>query len=239
MAGKKPIYTKLINSLVSSGVWGKLDALYIFAAPNTSTALTNLISASHKATNHGAAFTVDRGFKGDGASAWIDTNYDLATMGPRYKREDASCFVWCLSAGESSAPAVGSGSTYYTDLFPLYNGGLWFVSINDHNDGTLGNPIPSGKIFLSGDRDVYNEVHDGFPPPLPWIVAYINGVEVLNDIGNPAYDPPAEHLTVLKGRDGFCSQQVAVVGCGGKLGAGGHRALYTALKTYLRAVGAV
>src|SRR4051812_5124572 len=62
---RKWLYNNLIRSLVQGGVWDKLDALYIFAAADQATALTNLRSSSFGATAvNSPTFTADSGFLG-------------------------------------------------------------------------------------------------------------------------------------------------------------------------------
>jgi hypothetical protein len=71
-------YITLINSLVSSGVWAKLDVLYIFSTTNQTIALTNLVSSYYTGVAHGSpTFGQDTGFAGvDGSqSVYIDTGF--------------------------------------------------------------------------------------------------------------------------------------------------------------------
>src|SRR5258706_16256620 len=57
-------YINLICGLVSDGIFSKLDALYIFATQDSTTAMLNLISTSFTASTFSGTltFTTDRGY---------------------------------------------------------------------------------------------------------------------------------------------------------------------------------
>lgn len=60
-----------IRSLIAGGVWAKLDSLYVMAAHDSQAARLNWVANESLTAYNSPAFTVDRGFKGDGASAYL------------------------------------------------------------------------------------------------------------------------------------------------------------------------
>lgn len=90
------IYDATIRQLVSSGLWTCWDALYLFAAADSTSARTNLISSSFTCTAVGSpTFTVNQGYTGDGATSYLDTNFNPTTApGALYTQSDAFLVAW-------------------------------------------------------------------------------------------------------------------------------------------------
>lgn len=72
---RKVAINNLISALVLNDVWDDLDALYVAAAHTSQAATLNWKGATNNLANSGAGFTTDRGFDGDGVSAYLDTGY--------------------------------------------------------------------------------------------------------------------------------------------------------------------
>ncbi|WP_312619986.1 hypothetical protein [Agrobacterium pusense] len=84
----------LIKTLKSGGVWPKLDILYLTAAHDSQAARLNLLNGSSTlAPMNSPAFTVDRGYTGDGSSSYLDTGYDTL-VGPQLQRDSCSIGVY-------------------------------------------------------------------------------------------------------------------------------------------------
>jgi hypothetical protein len=90
----------LVTALKSAGIWSKLDVLWVFATNNSNNATLNWITpASHQCTLVNApTFTASAGFKGNGTSSYLDTNFNMSTQGVKYVQNDASRFVWVRTA---------------------------------------------------------------------------------------------------------------------------------------------
>jgi hypothetical protein len=84
----------MVQSLVDGGVWDKLDVFYLFAVHTNDDgeALKNWISpGTHDATLVNApTFTAFEGFTGDGATCYINTNYNPSTDAVNLSLNDAS-----------------------------------------------------------------------------------------------------------------------------------------------------
>src|SRR5690348_1100684 len=86
-ATRQRLYDKMIRGLNAAGIWQKLDALYILAAPTTAIALTNLVSSSFSGTANGSpTFVADQGYTGSEGSTtiFIATALDPNAGGVKY-----------------------------------------------------------------------------------------------------------------------------------------------------------
>ena len=84
---------KVVKELKKAGIWSKLDALWICAAHNEQAAKLNWIKDAHNLTKGGTGdlyFTVDKGFKSNLTSTYLNTNYTPSTDGDKYKLDDAT-----------------------------------------------------------------------------------------------------------------------------------------------------
>ena len=105
-------YNSLICGLVADGTWSTLDFLYKFATDTATDALLNLVSASFAATSHGATFTADKGYTGDGTDSYLDTTYVPATASGNMMQNSAEVGIYDLSARTTGdfGTAIGSES---------------------------------------------------------------------------------------------------------------------------------
>lgn len=124
-------YTTLIDGLVSDGVWAKLDALWICAAADEATALTNLVSSSFGSTNNGAAFSADHGFTGDGSSDYVDTGFNPVSAAGHYVQDSASFGYYDRTSAVSGVPiAMGANDGSNVAHIQLQSGGLATCVVN-------------------------------------------------------------------------------------------------------------
>jgi len=84
----------LVESLVDTGVWAKLDTFYVFAG-HTNANGESLINWFNPGTFdataiNAPAFVALEGFTGDGAASYINSNYNAATQGIKYLQDSAS-----------------------------------------------------------------------------------------------------------------------------------------------------
>ena len=61
-AGQATIYNNFISGLVNAGVWNELDALYMFAAYDSPTALTNMVATGSSVLHGNPTFSQWGGF---------------------------------------------------------------------------------------------------------------------------------------------------------------------------------
>jgi hypothetical protein len=181
-APREALYTTLIEDLVSEGIWPKLQALYIFAAADQATALTNLKSSSFAATNvNTTAFAADDGFTGtDGGTTHINTGYNNNTNG---SLDDQHIMAWNGTNGTSLNPICGAaivGTDNQTNIYPKYTADNFHYGRvnNDAGSGGVAVADPTGSLIASrtgpGTLDLYHggvnvgiaDAGSGTPPNL-------------------------------------------------------------------------
>lgn len=107
-AQRKGLINDLIKALKASGVWAKLDALYLFAAADAQAARRNWIADAYNAASGGSpTFVADRGFQGDGSAAYLTTGFNPATAGGKYTRNNAHLAVWRRLAPTGNSTDIG------------------------------------------------------------------------------------------------------------------------------------
>lgn len=121
---QKQAYDTMITGMVSDGTWTLLDALYIFATNNTTTAALNLVSTSFTITPHGTlTFTAGHGWAGDGSTGYLDTTFNPSTApSPKFSPNSASIGVYDQTSPGSSNSG-GMGITDGTNLTRFALGG--------------------------------------------------------------------------------------------------------------------
>lgn len=113
-----PDRLKLINdfikSLISFGIWSKLDFLHILSAHAEDSSLLNWVNpGTFKATNIGSTpFEIDRGYTGNGINQYLNSNYIPSVNGINWSLNSASVGVYLrLNINESS---TSIGASDYT-----------------------------------------------------------------------------------------------------------------------------
>jgi hypothetical protein len=221
-AARKTQYDTLIKALVAAGVWTKLDVLYVFAAVDQATALTNLVQATYGGTAAGSpTFTVDQGFTG-ASTKYIDSGFNPTTaVSPKYVQDNASIFAWGNLVTASSGPLAGVVSGTSIQLYGRNTDDKNYYLINS---GTLGPVNSDGSGFWTGVRTASNAIQ-----------SYRNGVSVAT--------ATTASVTVVNSTITFMRNNAtyypALEYCGGfgqSLSSGNALALYNALHTYMQAV---
>lgn len=156
---RKVLVNKFIKDLKSdlgiSRLSDAFDVLYLFAHENQIAALTNLVKDAH----HGVAynsptFTTDRGFTGNGTSAYINTQYNPSTQSVNYTQNNASIGVYARTTGTRGRVLAGAyESPFITGVYSA-NAGTFFSALNDTSSATPdgGTRTTTGLITLSRDN---------------------------------------------------------------------------------------
>ena len=113
-ATRKGHLNTLIASLKSAGVWSKLDVLMIIAAHDAQAARINAKTPSLVATAvNSPTFTTDRGYVGDGATSYLNTQFNPTTATtPQYALNSAHMGIWCGTTGGTSGAICGAVRGY-------------------------------------------------------------------------------------------------------------------------------
>jgi len=218
----------LIGSLVTAGVWSKLDAFYMLAAADAQSSLLNWVSTSYNLTAvNSPAFVADRGYTGDGATSYLETSFNPTTASsPKFVQDSAHQALWArtnLPNGAGDSFDMGSSNSYISRAVSLSGRGA-----------TRPNAA-SGQVIGSG-------VYPGYAAWTRSAAAiwegYAQGVD--SGGGTTASAAPINTtFALLRSRDGsFGVNQIATAHFGSNLTAGEVAAAYTPLQTYLQAIGA-
>ncbi|MDQ0303794.1 hypothetical protein [Ancylobacter polymorphus] len=226
-----------IKALKTAGVWAKDDALYFTAAHDAQAALLNWISDQYNLTVVGSpTFTVDRGYTGNGSSAYLRTGFNPATaVSPKFARDSSHISVTdrtsraAATSVEIGAIAI-SGLNFSAELATRYTGNLTRARV------TSGGTSP--PAFASSDsagRFIASRTGAS------QIDAYRNGASIGTSTNASAalFNSEIYILAVnFNGAASFSSDQIAQASIGGGLTSTEAAAFDAAVSSYLSAIGA-
>lgn len=227
---RKAIYNTFIQALVYAGVWTKLDAMYLFAAADSATARTNLISASYGCTITGSpTFVADAGFTGTNAqTAYLESGYDISSAGGNYARNNSSLFVWKSADGAADNGGLTGTPDGTNYVFPRDSDDKFYSSSN--NCGGNSGPGYGSALGLLGTSN-YDSSH-GF--------SILNGIPMIPNTGSTATPTPGQTLRFLATNGTGTSSQVAIGAFGSTLltatASADIRNLYAASTNYLTSI---
>lgn len=211
----------LISALVDAEVWNKLDGLYVFAAHDVQSARLNWVGCMKDLTSVNApTFEIDRGFSGDGATSYLDTDTPMSAL-ERLKPDDGTVGVYALRREGGSARAEIA-------LIGRYLKMDWHHRKADHRaDGDAGrNSVAmqehgrAGLFALSRDASNAHVYHCG--RNIQSVAARATVASVLP-------------LTILQVGGTYSTSQVFAAFFGAGLSSIEHAAINVALSAYLRA----
>jgi hypothetical protein len=91
---------QLVVDLKDAGVWDKLDTFAVFATDGSSDfALIDWKRLTQYTAVNSPTFTINQGFKGNGTSSYIDTNFTPSTDGVNYQLDNASRYFYGFDGG--------------------------------------------------------------------------------------------------------------------------------------------
>lgn len=236
-AGRQVLYAALIDALVAGGVWTRLDALYVFAAADAATALTNLKSSSFTASAVNApTFTADEGYAGNGTTSYVDTNCNSDDT-VQYV-QDSACFgVWTRVVGDAGGFRVhgwlNAGATVGCYVGGFTSDTTGTTNINGAFDSRISTAAAGGGTGLwVGNRSGASAVQ-----------LYRNGASVQTGTTASVAIEAVDFWLGTRDFDGSTNQgtneQFSASVIGASLDATQQDALYDALLAYLQGVGAV
>jgi hypothetical protein len=101
---QKLLQNQLVIDLKDSGVWSKLDTFANFATDGSSDfALIDWKRLTQYTAVNSPAFTTNQGFKGNGTSSHIDTNFNAFNNGVQYTQDNASRGLYMFLADGTAA----------------------------------------------------------------------------------------------------------------------------------------
>jgi hypothetical protein len=218
----------LIVSLKAAGVWVSLDRLWLHAAENSVQALTDLKARAAATAVNSPTFTTDRGYAGNGTTSYLDLGLN-ANAATYFTRNDASFGGW-ISLSPTANGGFDFGWDYggYSMILARYGALSYRFEINAGTNPS-GAPANGGLDtgFFHGQRTA-----------AAVSALFRNGVSVISSTA------PSTALSARKfgagayvgGPANFSTSRYAASFIGASL-AGKEAALYTAMRTYMTAVG--
>ncbi|WP_371346454.1 hypothetical protein [Ancylobacter sp. IITR112] len=238
---RKLLINSLIRSLKTAGVWAKLDALYLLAAANAQAARLNWCGTNYTISSvNSPAFTADRGYAGNGSSAYLSTGFNAFTAaGAKFLQDTAHVSIWDLTnrAAASASIEVGlfNGSSYQNHINTRYTGNVALGRVNQGLTAAMQPSVTSssGYYVISRTGATAQAMYkDGalLASNSSASVALSNANDFIplllgKTVGGPLVNPS--------------SDQLAAASIGGGLTSDDQAALYSAISTYLTAVGAI
>jgi hypothetical protein len=108
-ASQQLLQNQLVVDLKDGGIWSKLDTFAVFATDgNSDFALIDWIRLSQYTAVNSPTFTTNQGFKGDGVSSYIESNFSPATNGINYTSNSAG-FGYYMRQYDTS-PSIAEGA---------------------------------------------------------------------------------------------------------------------------------
>ena len=224
-ATRKGLINTLIGSLITAGVWSKLDALYVMAAHDAQAARQNWIADAFNLTAVSSpAFTLDRGYQGDGSSSYLETGFNPTTATtPKFAQNSAHLSFWSRSSGQGNSVDIGNNNSVIAcrlanDTFARRCNGV---------NSATGAELNGSGLFL----------HTRTGPAVGR--AFVRGGSVLPDaISSTTPDNNSIRVLGRSGAVSFSARQAAAASIGGALTDAEALAYFNALNAYLTATGA-
>lgn len=225
---RKAIIDAFIGSIKADGVLTKLDVLYLWAAHTQQAGNLNVKNPGvfTSAPSGSPVWTADRGYTGQGSSV-LTTGYTPSTAGLNWAQNAAHIGGYVLTDVAEDAAIVGSasGAAPTGFLIPRSVGGNAVIRLNDNTNLVVANASSIGHFVGSRHGAASRNI-------------YKNGVAIATDT-TASTGVFAGELRFLRHPSLTTTRQIAVGHAGGDLTTANVLALYTALNTYLTAIGAL
>jgi hypothetical protein len=225
----KRLYDRCIRSLKAAGIWSKLDALYLMNVETAQAARLNIKNPGtfDLTATSSPTFTAKVGYAGDGAAAFLNTNFNPTTAtSPNYAQNSASVFAWALKQGTDLGAGIGQTSVNANSYtFPNFTDGNAYGRAN--NATAMSVATSDGRGLLHANRSASGATQ-----------LYKNGASVAT--GSEASSAPDNsNISILRSHTRFYSAGVAMAGFGASLSAQNAADLYTALNAFKTGVDAL
>lgn len=225
-SARKCVIDGLVRAIQASGAWSKLDYWHAEAAHHTQAAKLNWIADQYNLTEYNSpAFTVDRGYKGDGVSSYLATGFSPYSGAGTLTRNDAAYGLFVVEEQTLNAYEYGSTGTpgSYMRMRTRASGTSYFSCNDTTASSQTGNAYPAYFVITrstSGSFDLYR-----------------NGVYVTT-YSVASVSVPAE-LLILRNSASYANSRIGLTHAGRALSAGEIMALYNGIHSYMMALGVV
>jgi hypothetical protein len=228
-SGLKSLYNTCITSLINAGIWAKLDALYLMNVETAQAARLNLKNPGtyDLTATSSPTFTAKVGYKGDGSTAYLDTNFNpITASGPKFVQDNASAFVWSLQQTAENNPQLGQAGSGNTIIYGRRTTDTMQGQVNTTSTAA-GAASTDGRGLIHANRAVSTTQE-----------LFKNGASVGTD-AHASNAPISANLAFLRTSVLFSAATIAMGGFGGALTSQNAADLYTALSAFKTGVDAL
>ena len=134
---RKALINDTVSALMTAGIWSLLDNLQVYAAADSQAALINWKAPG---TNNGSlvnapAFKKGVGFRGDGSTSYINTNFNPTDGGIGATQDDMSFGAWLLSHQAPTTPNASQITGAFT------TSPAWGTLLKHYNSASAGQQV--------------------------------------------------------------------------------------------------
>lgn len=227
-AARKQLINTFIKAMKDASIWNDHDFLHVMAAADIQAARLNWKSTSFTASAVSSpTFTADRGFTGDGAASYVDTNYTPSTAGGNATL-NSGCFSIHILNNVVAAGVTGiNDGTNFTGINPR-NGSSQRIGRVNQGASTTGAASTDSRGLTSINRSGPGAIQ-----------LSVDGVQVATgSIASTAL--PTASLRYGSGGAGvFNTMQHAIGRMASSQDGTKELAFYNAARAYLQGVGAI
>ena len=226
-AARQTLINNAVVSLKAAGLWNMLDTLIVEAAATAQAGLINWIQPANVATAVNApTFVADRGYTGDGATSYLNTNRAMG-IGPNFSQNNFHVGFWTLND-------VSDSNAY--DLGVLTGANTFRFNGRNATNNFAGNALatPAFGMAVADSIGHYMMCRDSAST----FEGYKNKVSIGTDTDASvaAFNSP---YTILANRVvQFSTRQQAMTHAGAFFTAAQVTAFYDIMLVYMQAVGA-
>jgi hypothetical protein len=236
---RQTLINNLIVSLKNTSVWAALDVLHVYAAADSQAALLNWKTAAADGTLVNApSFSADRGFTGNGTTSYINTNFNPVTFsGVQYAQDSCHMGVWSRTDAVNAGIDIGmrtSASTFQSLMQIRISGDNYTLrpNVNASPSSVAGATASSGNIVLRRNA----------ASGATATTVFRNGSSVASQNSTSAAPASLSFFVGAVNTNGtassFSAREYAAAHLGANLTDQNISDLYSALNTYMTAVGA-
>jgi len=225
---RKLLIDNLVGALKTANVWTKLDAFYVLAAADSQAARRNWIADLYNLTEVNApTFTADLGYTGNGTTAYLDSGFNPTTApAAKFVQDSNHLGIWSrtnLDNAGSPSPEIGNAQSRCQRQAAV-------------SGAAQGRPNSAGTVTIATGgfpgHTMYSRTAAGI-----W-EGYAQGVDAGG--GTDASTAlTSANLYILSSNTGaFGLNQDAAAHWGSGFTAGEAASMFSAIQTYLQAIGA-
>lgn len=229
-SARTTLVSALIRGLKADGIW-PLDRLFIWAGENSAQARRDLVTRSLASAANGPTFTANRGYAGDGLSAYLDTTLAASAL---TVATDTTMFIgqWLNVLGAADPVVTGStDGTLTSDILGPYTDSKIYPRLGDAS--AAGIASAGGAGFYLAEKTASTSA-----------TVARNGVDLGSETIASGARSTASMYHLAFNNNGTAgtfpssTTRTAALAIGGQLGATKRVALYNRLNTFLTAIGA-